>query len=188
MFSFTIGQTTVDFSLLIIIFGIALLTGIIISIRIRILARQLRGYFQKKQYEKAIAATNKLLKYCQRSRRFTISNKIKNKAKKAMENYHIYLAVSYLHLSDDYHFMHYVCLLDNSVPVKHILLALYFLEKEKYDPAQFHCDFLAENPNFQNVTKYLDGVRLYKQGEEEEAKKILADVYPKLSDDLKMIV
>lgn len=179
MFSFRIGHTTVDFTLLIIIVFAALMIAFIKAVWLWKKNNTLLAACQSGDYQRSIAIANQLLKEYQRSYRIYRSKKTKN----AIDQFNIFLAISYLGQSNNELFWNFINKA-GEVKEKYFWLSIYYYLQDDIEKLKDAKAKILVNTETQKSIQFLNSILMYKDGKVEESKEMIN----KIKFDLKFVL
>ena len=181
MLSFEIGNTTVHLAPLLIFIVVilpvtVLLTAIVKTKQIN----SMKKLCQSGEYEKSILLAKKLLTYFTRSYKLY---RVKS-TKLYIENFHIWLAISYLGLSQYDMFWEHINKVEQQQNLKYCWIATYFVLQNDIEQVKLYKEKIEPTEEMKNTLALLTGVVLCEEGKVSEGKEILSEILPNLNFEL----
>ena len=181
MFSFQIGKTTVDLSLLLIFVFVVIPAVVLITAIIKIRQmNSMRRMCLSGNYEKSIVLANRLLTYFTRSYKLF---RIK-RSESAIESLHVWLSISYLGLSQYEKFLEHINKVEQQPISKYSWLGAYHAIQKDIDRLKYCIEQLELNEDTKNTHELFKGIIMCEEGNTVEGKKILSELLPGLSFEL----
>lgn len=189
MFTFTIGQTTFDFSIvvgllaLLAVFCIAcLIKGIATTMAVGRVSRELTAGHYNYVSEKG----EKLIRYYEKNEKALEKRRIRRltpTTQLTLEHLHSCLAVaSFAKRNDEKFLLHLGALTQEGF--KDFWLAMYYLKNAEFEKAKEHYDRLPVSEENQRSHLFLDSIFASKQGDIDKARAIMQKIRPELHQHL----
>ena len=180
MLSFKIGNTTVEPAPLLFVVLIFLVTLLITGIVKTRQIKAMKKLCQSGDYEKSVVLANKLLTYFTRSYRLFHAKS----TKAGIEAFHVWLAISYLGLSQYDLFWEHINKVEQLQNLKYCWMGTYYILQKDIDQVKLCKDKIEPTEETQNTLDFFTGVILYEEGKVSEGKEILSRVLPNLHFEL----
>ena len=176
MFTTQIGNVTVHFELLIIVFIITMIVYFMLALSLIIRGMKIRKSFEVGAYDKVLKDGEKLLKTYQKfAKRYKHKNTIA-----WIEYLQFSLAVSNFSIMNWDGFLSHINSMSQYDDTKNFWLSLYYIYQDNLNDAQTYYDNIARNEENTTGISYLECLICYKQGDIDLAKTKMKDIYPKL--------
>ncbi len=181
MLSFQIGKTTVYLLPLVIYVFVVLPVILLFTCIIKIKQiNSMKKACQSGDYEKSILLANKLITS------FTRSYKLYRvkRTKLAIEAFHIWLAISYLGLSQYDMFWESINKVEQHPNAKYAWIGTYYVLKKDIEQVKIYRDKIEPTEETKNTLALFTGVVMCEEGNVSEGKEILSEILPKLNFEL----
>lgn len=177
MLSFQIGKTTVHLLPVLIFVLLILVTLIFIVIVKTKQMNSMKKLCQSGEYEKSILLAKKLLTYFTRSYKLY---RVKS-TKLYIENFHIWLAISYLGLSQYNMFWEHINKVEQQKSTTYIWIATYYILQKDVEQIKNYKEKIQQTEEMNNTIAFLNGIVLCEEGKTNEGQEILNELLPKLN-------
>lgn len=180
MLSIKLGNTTIYFWPLVLVFAIAVVGFVIRVFWLSNTTKRMIKLCRTGKYRESIVIASKQLNYYER---ILIVSKNKN-TKATVDILYLYIAISNLGLHNDNMFIQNIHSVSENNYEKHFWLALFYLLKNDLDEFQNHYDTLSSKHVNPNYLVYLSALKQYREDSDSGAGDILSDIYSKLNFEL----
>lgn len=181
MVSFLAGNVNIHFlPLLIFVFvvlpAVVLITAIVKAKQINSMKR----LCQSGNYKESILLANKLIKY------YTHSYKLYRlkRTKTDIESFNVWLAISYLGLSEYDKFWEHINKVEEQQNLKYCWVGMYYLLQKDIEQVKLYKEKIEPMEDMSKSTALFNGVILCEQGAEDDGKKLLSETLPSLNFEL----
>lgn len=177
MFSFQVGNTTVHLLPILVWVAVVLIVLVVSAFSKKRQIDSMAKLCQNGEYEKSILLANKLLVSFTRSYKLYRGKNVGLN----IERFHIWLAISYLGLSNYDLFWEHINQVEQQKNIADTWIAAYYILQKDLEQMKHYGEKIEATDQTENTRTLLLGVILCEEGKTNEGKEILSALLPKIN-------